>query len=106
MTLIDLIDHFKEGGSYEAFCNIQRINSDMEALEIYMPKPFGLNSKLEFFKTDVTAGKSPFNYNGAEFYKLFDFFYFLNITKRTLLNESMTDIDLALRLLDYAEKGA
>jgi hypothetical protein len=106
MTLTDLINHFKEGGSYEAFCNMQRLNIDADTLEIYMPKPFGLNSKLEFFKGDVTAGKSPYDYNGAEFYKLFDFFYFLNIIKRTPLNESMTDIDLALRLLDYAEKDA
>jgi len=104
MTLIDLINHFKEGGSYEAFCNIQRINSDMEALEIYMPKPFGLNSKLEFFKADATGGKSPYDYNGTEFYKLFDFFYFLNITKQAFRNQSITDIDLALRLLDQAEK--
>jgi len=106
MTLIDLINHFKEGGSYEAFCNIQRLNSNMEDLEIYMPKPFGLNSKLEFFKVDVTAGKSPYDYNGAEFYKLFDFFYFLNLVKQAHLNESMTEIDLALRLLDYAERDA
>ena len=106
MTLTDLINHFNEGGSYEAFCNTQRLNSDAESLEIYMPKPFGLNSKLEFFKGDITGGKSPYDYNGAEFYKLFDFSYFLNAIKKMNLNKSVTDIDLALQLLDYAEKEA
>jgi len=103
MTLPDLINHFREGGSYEAFCKTARLDSNAENLTIYMPKPFGLNSKLEFFDADQTAGKSPYAYNGSEFYNLFDFYYFMNIMKDNR-NEALSDIDLALRLLDYAEK--
>jgi len=106
MTLPDLINHFMEGGSYESFCKTARLDSDAEALTIYMPRPFGLNSKLEFFTLNETAGKSPFDYNGSEFYNLFDFYYFLNVVKEAQRNPLITDVDLALKLLDQAERDA
>jgi hypothetical protein len=104
MTLPELINYFREDGStYEGFCKMQRLDADIESVEMYMPKPFGLNGKLEFFKVEETAGKSPYEYNGSEFYNMFDFYYFMNIIKDPR-NENMADIDLALRLIDYAER--
>ncbi|MES2487396.1 MAG: hypothetical protein V4581_15800 [Bacteroidota bacterium] len=103
MTLPDLINYFWEDNSYEDFCKTQHIDCDADEIEIYMPKPFGLNSKLEFFKVEATAGKHQYDYNGSEFYSLFNFYYFLNAVKEAEKNNAMTDIDLSLRLLDYAE---
>jgi len=107
MTLPELITYFKsDDNTYEDFCKMQRLDSDAEAVEIYMPKPFGLNSKLEFFTADETAGKQQHSYNGSEFYSLFNFYYFLNAVKDSERpeNKSLTEIDLALRLLDNAGK--
>ena len=105
MTLPELINYFRTDCSYDNFCKTQNLDCDAEVIEIYAQKPFGLNSKLEFFTIGETAGKIQYSYNGSEFYNLFDFIYFLNVIKEAEMsqNESITDIDLALRLLDYAE---
>jgi len=109
MTLPELITYFKsDDNTFDDFCKMQRLDSDAEAIEIYMPKPFGLNNKLEFFRVEETAGKKQYSYNGSEFYSLFNFYYFLNVIKDSERPENnyLTDIDLALRLLDYAERDA
>lgn len=106
MTLPELINYFWMGNTYEDFCKIQGIKSEAEAIEIFAQKPFGLNSKLEFFKGDETAGKMQYSYNGAEFYSLFNFYYFLNAVREGEKNETQTDINLALRLLDFAERNS
>jgi hypothetical protein len=108
MTLPELINYFKvEDGTYEDFCRMQRLDGDAESIEIYMPKPFGLNSKLEFFKTEETGGKMQYSYNGSVFYNLFNFYYFLSAIKESERdeNKAVSEIDLTLRLLDYAEKN-
>ena len=108
MTLPELITYFKSDDNiYEDFRKLQNLDTDAEAVEIYMPKPFGLNGKLEFFTADETAGKAQYSYNGSEFYSLFNFYYFLNVIKDSERpeNKYLTDIDLALRLIDNAEKG-
>lgn len=105
MTLPELITYFKsDDNTYETFCKMQRLDCDADAVEIYMPKPFGLNGKLEFFTADETAGKAAYSYNGSEFYSLFNFYYFLNAVKDSERpeNKSLTEIDLALRLLGNA----
>ncbi|WP_116789414.1 hypothetical protein [Flavobacterium psychrotrophum] len=109
MTFPELINYFREeDGTYESFCKMQRLDGDAESVEIYMPKPFGLNSKLEFFKTDETGGKPQYSYNGSAFYNLFNFYYFLNALKESERddNKVVSDIDLTLRLLDYAERNS
>jgi len=106
MSLPELIQYFRNGGTYDGFCKLHRIDSDEDVTEIYMQKPYGLNNKLEFFKVDETAGKKQYSYNGSDFYYLFDFYYFLSAVKEAdrPQSASITDIDLALRLLDNAEK--
>ncbi len=106
MTLPELINYFWIGNSYEDFCKPRGLNCDADAVEIFAQKPFGLNSKLEFFKEEETAGKTQYNYNGSEFYSLFNFYYFLNAVREGEKNDTLTDIDLALRLLDLAERNA
>ena len=50
MKLIELISYFrKEECSLEEFCKRQSLNFDSEVIEIYMPKPFNLNTEIEFF---------------------------------------------------------
>lgn len=107
MTLPELIEYFKEdGNTYQSFCRWQNLDSDAEAIELFMQKPFGLNNKVEFFRVEETAGRTQYSYNGSEFYNLFDFYYFLNAVKESERPENsyLTDIDLALKLIDYAEK--
>ncbi|KOS06068.1 hypothetical protein AM493_08470 [Flavobacterium akiainvivens] len=105
MTLPELINYFWIGNTYEDFCKPRGLNCDAYAIEIFAQKPFGLNSKLEFFKEEETAGKTQYSYNGSEFYSLFNFYYFLNAVREGEKNETLTDIDLALRLLDFAERN-
>lgn len=108
MSLPELIEYFRNDGTYEGFCKLHRLESDADVTEIYMQKPYGLNNKLEFFKVEETAGKKLYNYNGSDFNYLFDFNYFLSAVKEADRPASRltTDIDLALRLIDYAERDA
>jgi hypothetical protein len=105
MTLPELINYFWTGNSYEDFCKTKNLNCDADAVEIFAQKPFGLNSKLEFIKEEETAGKTQYTYNGSEVYSLFNFYYFLNAVREGESIDNLTDIDLALRLLDIAERN-
>lgn len=105
MTLPELIHYFTEGNTYEDFCKAQGLNKFAE-VEIYMQKPFGINGKVEFFKIEETAGRVEYTYNGSEFYVLCGFPYFLNAVKAADSGDDfVNEIDLALRLIDYAERN-
>lgn len=106
MTLPELIQYFRNDGDYTSFCKMQRLDKDAEAIEIYAAQPFGLNSKLEFLAIEETAGRTPYSYNGNEVHSLFDFYYFINAVNEAFRDETKSDIDIALRLLDYAERDA
>lgn len=101
MTLPEIITYFNTGGSYEGFAKSQGLQGDADAIELFAQKPFGLNSKIEFFSAEATAGQSEYSYNGSEFYSLFELTYLLNAIKEAERKDT-PDIDLALRLLDYA----
>ena len=106
MTLPELIHYFTEGNTYEDFCKAQGINRFAE-VEIYMQKPFGINGKVELFKMEETSGKALYNYNGADFYNLFGVNYFMNAVKEADKGDDfVNEIDLALKLIDYAERNS
>lgn len=58
MKLLELVKYFKEGGSYEEFCQSQSLNIEAEVVEIYMEKPFSIDNDLAFFEIEKTEGKT------------------------------------------------
>jgi len=108
MRLVELIQYFRQGGSYEQFCLSHSLKPDAEAVEIYMEKPFDLNNQLAFFEIEKTNGSIEFSANGLMYYSLFDFYYFLDVIKESnrIDSKTLTTEEIARKLLFFAINDA
>lgn len=108
MKLINLVNYFRSGGSYEEFCQSQSLDTHSEVVEIYMEKPFDINNDLAFFEIEKTEGNIEYTNNGVKYFNLFDFYYFLDAIEESNNsdNQNLTDNIIAERLYDYAIKDA
>ncbi len=104
MKLVELISYFRNGGSFEDFCQSQSLDIDSEVVEIYMEKPYGIENRLAFFESEKTDNAIEHTFNGVKYYNLFDFYYFLDAIEESNSGEnaSLKDIELAQRLFNYA----
>lgn len=104
MKLKKLVNYFRKGGSFEEFCNIKSLDVEAEVVEVYMEKPFDLDNDLVFFEIEKTEGNVEYISNGVTYFNLFDFYYFLDAIEESNEgeNKSMSDDELAKRLLSYA----
>lgn len=103
MNLIDLVKFFREGGSFEFFCKKHSLDLESEVVEVYMRKPFNINSEIFFFEIEKTEGNLEFQSDGIIYNNLFDFYYFLDVIKDSN-NESykeLSNLELAKILLSY-----
>lgn len=108
MKLVDLVHYFRNGGDFEEFCLQQAINAESEVIEIYMQKPFSLESELAFFEIEKTEGAVEYSLNNVKYYNLFDFYYFMDVIEESnnSQNGELTDNEIAKILLSYAINDA
>lgn len=108
MKLVELVNYFRHGGSYEEFCQSESIDLESEVIEIYMRKPFNLDNNLAFFEIEKTEGNIEFIFDSEKYFNLFDFYYFLDVIKESnnSKNKSLTDREIASRLLSYSINDA
>ena len=108
MKLVELVNYFRNGGSFEEFLQSQSLNIESEVVEIYMEKPFDINNNLAFFEIEKTEGIVEYKSNNVKYYNLFDFYYFLDAIEESNVgqNKLLTDFDVANRLLLYAINDA
>jgi len=104
MKLLELIDFFRDGGSFKEFCHLHSLHEESEVIEIFMEIPLDIDNELKYFEIEKTGGSTEYTDNGINYYNLFDFYYFLdaieeanNNQKRSLYNE-----ELAKLLYNYA----
>jgi len=102
MLLINLISYFRSGGTFESFCEAQRLNANSEVIEIYAQIPVSAESCLGFFPIEESRGKTNLTVKGLLYQNLFDFFYFLEVIEDVKGNTLMGDAELAQILLVYA----
>ncbi|MCU0437586.1 MAG: hypothetical protein MUC49_06695 [Raineya sp.] len=104
MNLIELVCYFRNSGSFDEFCLSYSLNIKSEVIEIYMEKPFTLDSTIAFFEIEKTEGKLEYVLNGITFFNLFDFFYFIDAVKESNYdkNKLLKDNEIAYKLLNYA----
>ncbi|NIG55830.1 hypothetical protein [Chitinophaga sp. Cy-1792] len=107
MTLLELVIYFRNGGTYQEFCQNLSLDKESEVIEIYVEAPYGFHNKLGFFSIEETKGSLNYNSNGSDYMNLFDFLYFLDTIMESIeSNSKLTDEDLAYRLFEYAIKDA
>ena len=106
MKLIELISFFRQGGAFADFCKEQRLNEEVEVIEIYAQEPVGLEAELSFFSIEETEGRIEFQSEGVRYHNLFDFFYFMEVIDDLKGSEEPTHAELAQKLFSYAIKDA
>lgn len=108
MKLIELVNYFRKGGSFERFCQDKYLDLESEAIEIYVEKSFNLDNNLAFFEIEKTEGRFEYTFNGITYFNLFDFYYFLGAIEESSNDEnrSLSDNEIAHSLLSYAIKDA
>lgn len=104
MKLENLVNYFRNGGSFEKFCQMESLELESEVIEIYMEKPFTLCKELRFFEIEKTEGNIEFMFSNVKYFNLFDFYYFLDVISESNIknNTLMTDNDVAKKILAYA----
>jgi hypothetical protein len=108
MKLVDLVEYFRNNGSYEEFCWSQSLEFDSEVIEVYMEGKFDLDKEIAFFEIEKTGGKVEYVFKGITYFNLFDFYYFLDTIEELKGSEnvSITDTEVAGMLLSYARGDA
>lgn len=108
MKLLELVNYFRNGGSYEQFCETESLDQESEVVEIYMKQPLEINSDLGFFEIEKTEGNYQFSDNGIAYSNLFDFYYFLDAIEdsNNEENQSLTNEEITKTLYDYAINDA
>lgn len=108
MKLLELIDFFRDGGSYEEFCHLQSLHEESEVIEIFMEIPLCIHNKLRYFEIEKTGGSVAYTDNGVNYYNLFDFYYFLDAIEaaNNSQNRSLSNEELAELLYNYAINDA
>jgi hypothetical protein len=104
MKLLELVNYFRKGGSFEEFCQSESLDLGSEVVEIYMEKPFDLNNDLIFCEIEKTEGSLEYSSNGVTYFNMFDFYYFLDAIEESNSdkNKVLSDNEIASRLLSYA----
>lgn len=104
MKLLELVNYFRSGGSYEEFCELQSLNKASEVVEIYMKQPLKIDNELAFFEIEKTEGNFEFSDSGTVYSNLFDFYYFLDAIEDSNKkeNQSFTNEGITRLLYKYA----
>ncbi|MDH6252597.1 hypothetical protein M2347_002324 [Chryseobacterium sp. H1D6B] len=104
MKLLELVNYFRNGGSYKEFCQTQSLDQESEVVEIYMKQPLEMDNELAFFEIEKTEGNFEFSNNGMKYSNLFDFYYFLDAIEESKNddNKSLPNDEIAKRLYNYA----
>lgn len=108
MKLLELVKYFRNGGSYEEFCQKHSLDHESEVIEIYMKQPLKIDNDLGFFEIEKTEGNFEYSYDGIEYSNLFDFYYFLDTIEESndAKNRSLSNEELTKLLYNYAINDA
>jgi len=101
MNLLELVNYFRNGGTYEEFCQERSLNPESEVIEIYMKKPFSIDNDLAFFEIENTEGNTEYTFHGETYFYLFDFYYFQDAIEETNSPEKLHLSDEAIAKLLY-----
>ncbi|MBK7884941.1 MAG: hypothetical protein IPJ81_15030 [Chitinophagaceae bacterium] len=108
MKLIDLIEYLIEPGKMENLYQQRKLNTESEALLIYMQNELSLESNIAFFKIEETEDDLKFVKNGLQYVQLFPIDYAIELIESDLdlKNKGYTNLEIAKRLLEYRLKDS
>ena len=74
MKLLELVQYFRNGGSYEDFCQAQSLDTESEVVEIFIEQPLKIDGSLAFFEIEKIEGNIEYVDNWMKYSNLFDFY--------------------------------
>lgn len=108
MNLIELVCFFRDGGSFENFCDMKSLNKESEVVEIYMRESYDLGNQLAFIAIEESNGAIEMLLEDVKYLNLFDFYFFIDAIEEVNndQNKSLSDADIAAYLLSLAINDA
>lgn len=108
MIFSDLIDVLVDPNKMQEFYSENNINTDSEALIIYMKDKIDFDSEISIFEVEETEDEIFYSKNGIEYVQLFPIFYAKELMENDLqlLNKGYTYDQIANRLIEYRLRDA
>lgn len=108
MKLEDLIKYLLNPEQLEVLYQEEEINTESEALLIYMNGALDLESEISVFEIEETEDDLVFERNGEKYFQLFPIDYAIELIESDLelKDKGYSDLEIAKRLLDYRLKDA
>ena len=108
MKLEDLIKYLVNPEQLEVLYQEQEMNTESEALLIYMNGALDLKSEISVFEIEETEDDLVFEKDGEKYFQLFPIDYVIELIESDLelKDKGYSDLEIAKRLLDFRLKDA
>lgn len=108
MKLLELIKFLTNPEKLKELYQEQKLNTESEALLIYMKGTLSLESEVVFFEIEETEDDLIFEKEGIKFIQLFPLEYAVDLIESdlNLKNKGYSDFEIAERLLEYRKNDA
>ena len=104
MTLPQLINFLRKGGSLENLLELNDLDKATEDCMVFSSLPFGLEKDLRFFDTGKTGDKIEYEVNGTVYHYLIELDWIEDMVSESEPN--ISDFELAKIALNYAMNDA
>lgn len=108
MKLVDLIKYLTHPGQLDKLYQEQGLNTESEALLIYLQGALDLKSEAIIFTIEETEDDIVFEKEGVQYIQLFPVDYAIELIESDLglNNKGYSDLEIAQRLLEYRQRDA
>ncbi|MNE38940.1 hypothetical protein D3C80_1328590 [compost metagenome] len=108
MKLVELIKYLTNPEQLDELYQEQRLDTESEALLIYLQGNLSLESEITLFEIEETEDDLVFEKEGVQYIQLFPLDYAIELIEfdLDLKNNGYSDLEIAQRLLEYRQKDA
>ena len=108
MNLVEIIKYLTDPEKLKELYKEQGLNTESEALLIYMQETLNLDSEISFFELEETEDNLFFEKDGKQYIQLFSLDYAVELIELdlNLKDNGYSDMKIAERLLDYRKNDA
>ncbi|MBL6445034.1 hypothetical protein JMN32_01855 [Fulvivirga sp. 29W222] len=108
MKLVKLIKYLTNPEQLVELYKEQGLNTESEALLIYLRGALELEADIAFFEIEETEDDLVFEKGGIQYIQLFPLDYAIELIESDLdlKNKGYSDLEIAQRLLEYRQKDA
>ena len=108
MKLVEIIKYLVDPEKIKELYQEQGLNTESEALLIYMQETLNLDSEISFFEIEETEDNLFFEKDGKQYIQLFSIDYAVELIELdlNLKDKGYSDMKIAERLLDYRKNDA